>query len=153
MCVPSSCHVYCVTAPISYLAYPLPHSSVVQGSSCSVLLLIPVTHCSEVKLTPTSKLATCVEWMSVGGSCISVSPTCLCVRVSRFPMLKYGRFLHPFPGAQWPQTLFYCCSCSTTWGSCCFRFSSADPNQNFSHILMKICCIKLPWGFLDLGSN
>ena len=23
-----------------------------------------------------------------------------------------------------------------------------DRNQNFSHILMKICCIKLPWEFL-----
>ena len=27
-------------------------------------------------------------------------------RVARFPKPKYGRFLHPFPGAQWPRTLF-----------------------------------------------
>jgi len=27
-------------------------------------------------------------------------------KVARFPKPKYGRFLHPFPGAQWPRTLF-----------------------------------------------
>ena len=44
-----------------------------------------------------------------------------------------------------------CCSCCTSRGYCCYqiflslrlcRFST-DRNQNFLHILMKICCIKL----------
>jgi len=54
-----------------------------------------------------------------------------------------------------------CCSCSTFWGSCCYRVFlslrlcrfSTDRNQTFLHISMKICCINLPCEFLDLGHN
>ena len=60
-----------------------------------------------------------------------------------------------------PERCSCCCSYSTSWGSYCYhiflslslcRFST-DHNQNVSHILIKICCVKLPWGYFDLGCN
>ena len=66
-----------------------------------------------------------------------------------------GDFLQPFSGAQWTRTLFLLLYLFYFLGflllsdfpalrPCCF---SADRNQNFSHILIKICCIKLLCGF------
>jgi len=82
-------------------------------------------------------------------------------RVARFPKPKYGRFLDPEKGAHGHERCS-CCSCSTSLGFLyCYQIFlslmlcrfSAHRNQNFSHILMTICCIKLPLGYFDLGSN
>ena len=95
---------------------------------------------------------------NIHSKCKSASST---GRVVRFPKPKYGRFLDPETSAHGHECCSSCYSCSTSWGSCCYhiflslrlcRFST-DRNQNFSHVLMKICCIKLPWGYVYLGSN